>query len=51
MRYGVPLEFSRYEGLGGSTVIRRAVTDELMAAIAALSQQEYVDRYHDRPAA
>jgi 1-acyl-sn-glycerol-3-phosphate acyltransferase len=51
VRYGEPLEFSRYEGLGSSTVIRRAVTDELMAAIAALSQQEYVDRYHERPAA
>lgn len=49
--YGAPLDFSRYEGLAGSTVIRRAVTDEVMAAIAALSQQEYVDRYHERPAA
>jgi 1-acyl-sn-glycerol-3-phosphate acyltransferase len=27
------------------------VTDEVMAAIAALSHQEYVDRYHERPAA
>ena len=51
VRYGAPLDFARYEGLGGSTVIRRAVTDEVMAAIAALSQQEYVDRYHERPAA
>ncbi len=51
VRYGEPLDFARYEGLGGSTVIRRAVTDEVMAAIAALSHQEYVDRYHERPAA
>ena len=51
VRYGEPLDFSRYEGLGGSTVIRRAVTDEVMAAIVALSQQEYVDRSHERPAA
>jgi 1-acyl-sn-glycerol-3-phosphate acyltransferase len=49
--YGEPLDFSRYDGLGSSTAIRRAVTDEVMAAIAALSQQEYVDTYHRRPAA
>jgi 1-acyl-sn-glycerol-3-phosphate acyltransferase len=51
VRYGEPLDFTRYDGLSGSTMIRRAVTDEEMAAIAALSQQEYVDRYHERPAA
>jgi 1-acyl-sn-glycerol-3-phosphate acyltransferase len=32
-------------------VIRRAVTDEIMYAIASLSEQEYVDTYHQRPAA
>ncbi|MCW2717761.1 MAG: hypothetical protein QOG20_2724, partial [Pseudonocardiales bacterium] len=32
-------------------VIRRAVTDEIMYAIASLSEQEYVDIYHQRPAA
>ncbi len=51
VRYGEPLDFARYEDLAGSTVIRRAVTDEVMAAIAVLSEQEYVDRYHQRPAA
>jgi len=51
VRYGEPLDFARYEGLSGSTMIRRAVTDEVMAAIATLSKQEYVDRYHERPAA
>jgi 1-acyl-sn-glycerol-3-phosphate acyltransferase len=51
IRYGRPLDFSRYEGLAGSSMIRRAVTDEIMDAIAVLSQQEYVDRYHQRPAA
>lgn len=51
VRYGSPLTFGRYEGLSGSNVIRRAVTDEVMAAIATLSQQEYVDTYHGRPAA
>lgn len=51
VRYGRPLDFGRYAGLSGSSVIRRAVTDEVMDAIASLSQQEYVDTYHERPAA
>jgi 1-acyl-sn-glycerol-3-phosphate acyltransferase len=51
VRYGAPLDFSRYDGLAGSNVIRRAVTDQVMDAIAGLSEQEYVDRYHQRPAA
>ncbi|SHK81796.1 1-acyl-sn-glycerol-3-phosphate acyltransferase [Pseudonocardia thermophila] len=49
--FGEPLDFSRYDGLEASNVIRRAVTDEIMDAIAQLSHQEYVDRYHERPAA
>ncbi len=51
VRYGAPLDFSSYEGLESSCMIRRAVTDEIMDAIATLSQQEYVDAYHHRPAA
>lgn len=51
VRYGRPLDFTRYDGLAGSGMIRRAVTDEIMAAIAALSGQDYVDSYHRRPAA
>jgi 1-acyl-sn-glycerol-3-phosphate acyltransferase len=51
VRYGAPLDFSRYAGLSGSSAIRRAVTDEIMDAIAVLSGQEYVDAYHQRPAA
>ena len=49
VRYGAPLDFSRYDGLAGSSTIRRAVTDEVMDAIAELSEQEYVDRYHPLP--
>ena len=49
VRFGQPLDFSRYEGLESSPAIRRAVTDEIMDAIAELSGQEYVDRYHRRP--
>lgn len=51
VRFGQPLDFTRYEGLEGSNAIRRAVTDEVMDAIARLSHQEYVDTYHERPAA
>ncbi|SFB51767.1 1-acyl-sn-glycerol-3-phosphate acyltransferase [Amycolatopsis marina] len=49
VRFGTPLDFSRYEGLGASPAIRRAVTDEIMYAIMELSEQEYVDAYHARP--
>jgi 1-acyl-sn-glycerol-3-phosphate acyltransferase len=51
VRYGAPLDFSRYDGLESSPAIRRAVTDQIMDAIATLSEQEYVDTYHERPAA
>jgi 1-acyl-sn-glycerol-3-phosphate acyltransferase len=49
VRFGDPLDFSRYDGLESSPAIRRAVTDEIMYAILELSEQEYVDRYHKRP--
>ncbi|SFQ19345.1 1-acyl-sn-glycerol-3-phosphate acyltransferase [Amycolatopsis arida] len=49
VRFGAPLEFSRYTGLAAAPAIRRAVTDEVMAAILDLSGQEYVDTYHPRP--
>ncbi|MFP5019278.1 lysophospholipid acyltransferase family protein [Pseudonocardia phyllosphaerae] len=49
IRFGAPLEFSRYEGLENAPAIRRAVTDEIMDAIADLSGQVYVDSYHRRP--
>ncbi len=51
VRFGPPLDFSRYDGLEGSSAIRRAATDEIMDVIARLSHQEYVDTYHQRPAA
>ncbi|GAB3583885.1 lysophospholipid acyltransferase family protein [Amycolatopsis endophytica] len=49
VEFGEPLDFSRYAGLEASPAIRRAVTDEVMYAIAELSGQEYVDKYHKRP--
>ncbi|MGW7098175.1 lysophospholipid acyltransferase family protein [Streptomyces sp. NPDC054838] len=45
IRFGRPLEFSRYAGLEGERAILRAVTDEIMYAVLQLSGQEYVDRY------
>lgn len=45
VRLGAPLDFSRYEGLGGSRFIERAVTDEVMYELMKLSGQEYVDLY------
>ncbi|MFF1556720.1 lysophospholipid acyltransferase family protein [Streptomyces sp. NPDC058279] len=45
IRFGRPLDFSRYAGLEGERAILRAVTDEIMYAVMELSGQEYVDRY------
>ncbi|MFI5757724.1 lysophospholipid acyltransferase family protein [Streptomyces sp. NPDC051569] len=45
IRFGEPLEFSRYAGLENQKAAIRAVTDEIMYAILGLSGQEYVDRY------
>lgn len=45
VRFGEPLDFSRYEGLEGDRFILRAVTDEIMYEIMRLSGQEYVDLY------
>lgn len=51
IRFGEPLDFQRYQGMDGAPAIRRAITDEIMYAILELSGQEYVDSYHERPAA
>ncbi|MGW5211878.1 lysophospholipid acyltransferase family protein [Streptomyces sp. NPDC004051] len=45
IRFGRPLDFSRYAGLEGEKAILRAVTDEIMYTILSLSEQEYVDQY------
>ncbi|MFF8959867.1 lysophospholipid acyltransferase family protein [Streptomyces sp. NPDC014894] len=45
VRFGEPLDFSRYTGLENEKAAIRAVTDEIMYAILSLSGQEYVDRY------
>jgi 1-acyl-sn-glycerol-3-phosphate acyltransferase len=45
VRYGKPLDFSRYEGLSGDRFVERSITDEIMYEIMTLSGQEYVDVY------
>ncbi|ASR35393.1 acyl-phosphate glycerol 3-phosphate acyltransferase [Prauserella marina] len=45
IRFGRPLDFSRYEGLAGDRFIERSITDEIMYALMELSGQEYVDIY------
>ena len=48
VRFGEPLDFSRYEGLEDDRFILRSVTDEVMYALMSLSGQEYVDMYASR---
>jgi 1-acyl-sn-glycerol-3-phosphate acyltransferase len=45
VRFGKPLDFSRYEGLENDRYILRSITDEIMYEIMRLSGQEYVDLY------
>ncbi|MCJ0873773.1 1-acyl-sn-glycerol-3-phosphate acyltransferase [Streptomyces sp. AP-93] len=45
IRFGRPLDFSRYAGMEGERAALRAITDEIMYEVLALSGQEYVDRY------
>ena len=48
VRFGRPLDFSRYAGLENDRFILRAITDEIMYEIMRLSGQEYVDMYAGR---
>jgi 1-acyl-sn-glycerol-3-phosphate acyltransferase len=48
IRFGKPLDFSRYDGMEGDRYILRAITDEIMYEIMRLSEQEYVDMYATR---
>ena len=45
IRFGEPLDFSRFEGMEGDRYVLRSVVDEIMYKIMELSDQEYVDRY------
>jgi 1-acyl-sn-glycerol-3-phosphate acyltransferase len=48
VRFGKPLDFSRYEGMENDRYILRSITDEIMYEIMRLSGQEYVDMYASR---
>jgi 1-acyl-sn-glycerol-3-phosphate acyltransferase len=48
LRFGKPLDFSRYEGMEEDRYVLRSVTDEIMYALMDLSGQEYVDTYAQR---
>jgi 1-acyl-sn-glycerol-3-phosphate acyltransferase len=48
VRFGKPLDFSRYEGMENDRYILRSITDEIMYEIMRLSGQEYVDLYATR---
>jgi 1-acyl-sn-glycerol-3-phosphate acyltransferase len=43
VKFGEPLDFSRYRGQPTDAALLRSITDEIMQAIAKLSGQEYVD--------
>lgn len=45
VKIGKPINFSRFEGMGGNRFVERAVTDEVMYKLMELSGQEYVDIY------
>ncbi len=45
VRFGKPMDFSRFEGLAGNRFIERAVVDEVIYELMGLSDQEYVDIY------
>lgn len=48
VRFGKPLDFSRYYGMESDRYVLRAVTDEIMYALMQLSGQKYIDIYATR---
>jgi 1-acyl-sn-glycerol-3-phosphate acyltransferase len=48
IRFGKPLDFSRYQGMESDRYVLRSITDEIMYEIMLLSGQEYVDVYAAR---
>ncbi len=45
MRFGTPLDFSRYAAGKGDRFVERAITDEIMYELMTLSGRPYVDVY------
>jgi 1-acyl-sn-glycerol-3-phosphate acyltransferase len=50
VRFGKPLDFSRYAGQERDRFVLRSVTDEIVNEIMQLSGQEYVNEYASRTA-
>ena len=50
VRFGEPLDFSRYGGRETDRFVLRSVTDEIMYEIMSLSGQEYQDEYASKKA-
>lgn len=50
VRFGKPLDFSRYAGRETDRFVLRSVTDEIMFEIMQLSGQRYIDEYASRTA-
>jgi 1-acyl-sn-glycerol-3-phosphate acyltransferase len=48
VRFGKPMDFSRYDGMEEDRYVLRSVTDEIVYALMELSGQEYVDIYAQR---
>ena len=45
VRFGEPMDFSRFDGMAGNRFIERAVIDEVIYELMGLSGQDYVDIY------
>ncbi len=50
IRFGPPIDVSRYADRAGDRLILRQIADEIMYEIRKLSCQEYVDSYANKPA-
>ena len=50
VRFGRPLDFSRFDGKESDRAVLRSVTDEIMYEIMRLSGQEFKDEYASRSA-
>jgi 1-acyl-sn-glycerol-3-phosphate acyltransferase len=45
VKFGKPLDFSRFDGMAGNRFVVRTVTDEIMYELMRMTGQEYVDIY------
>ena len=45
IRFGEPIDFSRYAGRRGDRFVERAITDEIMYELMTMTGRPYVDRY------